>query len=149
MAGETPDVSTLTKVWYAENAQGTNKKQVMFTKEIPPLDEAPDSITEQVLDLEYELSQPGIRKAGNVELPVLYTHKQHKELRALDKNKEYHWFFELPEATAQEEGKPLVRHVTGKARLTMDTISVGEFIKDKLTIYKTSDVTETDGFPTE
>lgn len=147
MAGETPDVSTLTKVFYAETKAG-ERTQVMFTKEIPTLDEAPESITEQVLDLEYELSQPGIRKAGNVELPVLYTHKQHKELRGLDKNKEYHWFFQLPEATAETAGKPLVRHVTGKARLTMDTITVGEFIKDKLTIYKTSDVTETDGFPT-
>lgn len=34
-------------------------------------------------------------------------------------------------------------------RLTMDTISVGEFLKDKLTIYKNSEVSENEGFPAE
>lgn len=145
--GETPDVSTLTKVWYAETLTG-EKTQVSFTEEIPELEEAPESITATVLDLDYELSQPGIRKAGTIEIPVLYTHTQHKRLGALDKNKEYYWFFELPEATAETEGKPLVRYLTGKARISMDAIAPEEFIKDKLTIYKTSDVKESDGFPT-
>lgn len=149
MEQETPNVSTLTKVYYATDKQGSDKKQVMFTEEIPPLEEAPEQITAQVLDLEYELAQPGIRKAGSIELPVLYTHKQHKELNALDKNKDYYWFFELPQATAPESGKPLVRYLKGKMRLTMDTISVGEFLKDKLTIYKNSEVSENEGFPTE
>lgn len=145
--GETPDVSTLTKVWYAETLTG-EKTQVSFTEEIPELEEAPESITATVLDLDYELSQPGIRKAGTIEIPVLYTHTQHKRLGNLDKNKEYYWFFELPEATAETEGKPLVRYLTGKARISMDAIAPEEFIKDKLTIYKTSDVKESDGFPT-
>lgn len=145
--GETPDVTTLTKVWYAETKTG-ERTQVSFTEEIPELEEAPDAITATVLDLDYELSQPGIRKASQIEIPVLYTHTQHKRLKALDKDKEYYWFFELPEATAETEGKPLVRYLTGKARISMDTISPEEFIKDKLTIYKTSAVEENDGFPT-
>lgn len=148
MEQETPNVSTLTKVYYATDKKGTDKKQVMFTEEIPPLEEAPEQITAQVLDLEYELAQPGIRKASSIELPVLYTHKQHKELSALDKNKDYYWFFELPQSTVPESGKSLVRYLKGKMRLTMDTISVGEFLKDKLTIYKNSAVEESEGFPT-
>lgn len=144
----TPDVSTLTKVWYSETKTG-EKTQVSFTEEIPELESAPDAITATVLDLDYELSQPGIRKAETIEIPVLYTHTQHKRLKSLDKNKEYYWWFELPEATAETEGKPLVRYFTGKARITMDTISPEEFIKDKLTLYKTSSVEESDGFPTE
>ena len=31
----------------------------------------------------------------------------------------------------------------------MDAITAGEFLKDKLTIYKTGDVEESDGFPVE
>jgi len=145
--GETPDVTTLTKVWYAETLNG-EKTQVSFTEEIPELEEAPEAITATVLDLDYELSQPGIRKASQIEIPVLYTHTQHKRLRALDKDKEYYWFFELPEATAEAEGKALVRYLTGKMRLSMDTIAPEEFIKDKLIIYKTSAVEESEGFPT-
>ena len=145
--GETPHVTTLTKVWYSETLNG-EKTQVSFTEEIPELEEAPEAITATVLDLDYELSQPGIRKASQIEIPVLYTHTQHKRLRALDKDKEYYWFFELPEATAEAECKALVRYLTGKMRLSMDTIAPEEFIKDKLIIYKTSAVEESEGFPT-
>ena len=148
MAGEIPDVSTLTKVWYSETKVG-ERTQVSFTSEIPQLEQAPDAITATVLDLDYELAQPGIRKAETIEIPILYTHTQHKRLRELDKDKEYFWFFELPESTAQTKGKPLVRNFTGKIRITLDTITPEEFIKDKMSLYKTSAVEENEGFPTE
>jgi hypothetical protein len=147
MAGEIPDVSTLTKVWYSETKVG-ERTQVSFTSEIPQLEQAPDAITATVLDLDYELAQPGIRKAETIEIPILYTHTQHKRLRELDKDKEYFWFFELPESTAQTKGKPLVRYFTGKIRITLDTITPEEFIKDKMSLYKTSAVEENEGFPT-
>ena len=146
MAGETPDVSTLTKVYYAESKTG-DRTQIAFTKEIPPLEEAPDQVTETVLDLDYEIARPGIKKAGTIEIPILFTHTQHKSLKDL-KGKDLFFFFELPTNTAATENKPLVRYLQGNCVLTMDTISVGEFLKDKLTIYKTSDVEESDGFPT-
>lgn len=142
-----PDVSILTKVYYADDKSGTNKKQVAYVKEIPQLEEAPEQITDSVLDLDYEIAQPGIKKAGTIELPLLFTHTQHKELRAL-KGKSKYWFFEAPANTAATDGKPLVRFLKGKSCLTMDTVAVGEFMKDKLTIYKESDVEESDGFPT-
>ena len=113
------------------------------------MEQAPDAITATVLDLDYELAQPGIRKAETIEIPILYTHTQHKRLRELDKDKEYFWFFELPESTAQTKGKPLVRYFTGKIRITLDTITPEEFIKDKMSLYKTSAVEENEGFPTE
>ncbi len=53
----------------------------------------------------------------------------------------------MPSNTAETEGKPLVRYLQGNSVLTMDAITAGEFLKDKLTIYKTSDVEESDGFP--
>ena len=144
---DTPQVTTKSTMWYSETLTG-EKTQVAYTEEIPQLEEAPDAITATVLDLDYELSQPGIRKASQIEIPILYTHTQHKRLRQLDKDKEYHWFFKLPQSTVGETGQPLVRHLTGKIRTTIDTLSGEDFIKDKITIYKTSDVTETEGFPT-
>lgn len=144
--GKTPDVSTLTKLYYSETKTG-ERTQVAYTKEIPELEEAPEQITETVLDLDYEIAQPGIKKAGTIEIPILFTHTQHKALRAL-KNKQLYWFFQLPENTAEISGKPLTRYLQGKSVLTMNTISVGEFLQDKLTIYKSSDVEESDGFPT-
>jgi hypothetical protein len=146
MAGTTPDVTTLTKVWYATTLTG-ERTQVSFTEEIPELDKAPDAITKSVLDLDYEIAQPGIRKAEAIEIPILFTHTQHKRLKALDPDTEYFWFFQLPEATAETSGSPLVRYLKAKARISMDTISPEEFLKDKLTLYKTSAVTESDGFP--
>ena len=146
MAGETPDVSTLTKLYYSESLTGT-RTQIAYVTEIPQLEEAPEQITAQALDLDYELARPGIRKASSIEIPILFTHAQHKTLRAL-KGKELYFFFELPENTASEEGKPLVRYLQGTSVLTMDTIAVEDFLKDILTIYKISTVEESDGFPT-
>jgi len=147
MAESVPDVSTYTKVYYSSTLTG-ERTQIAYTKEIPQLEEAPEQITESVLDLDYELARPGIKKAGSIELPILFTHTQHKTLRAL-KDQELYFFFQLPENTAEEEGKPLVRYLQGKCVLTMDTVAVGEFLKDILTVYKSSDVLESDGFPTE
>ena len=145
MTGETPDVSTLAKVYYSETKTG-ERKQVAFTEEIPALEEAPEQITATVLDLDYEIARPGIKKAGTIEIPILFTHTQHKALRSLA-GKNLYWFFELPSNTAETEGKPLVRILQGNCIITMDAITAGEFLKDKLTIYKTSDVEEVDGFP--
>ena len=145
--GNMPDLSTLTKVWISETLYG-EKTQISYTKEIPELEEAPEQVTERVLDLDYEIAREGIKSATTMELPMLFTHEQHKRLRAKRKQLLY-FFFELPEDTAIEEGKPLVRYLQGTSYLSMDTISAGEFLNDKLTIYKTSDVLESDGFPTQ
>jgi len=144
---KTPDLSTYTKVYYATDKIGTDKKQIAYVKEIPQLEEAPEQVTEQVLDLDYEIAQPGITKAGTIELPLLFTHSQHKTVRAL-KGQSLYWFFEAPDNTAETSGSPLVRYLKGKSFLTMDTVAVGEFMKDKLTIYKETAVEESDGFPT-
>lgn len=143
---EMPDISKWVKVFYSETKTG-ERKQVAFAEEVPPLEEAPDAVTGSALDLDYEFSQPGIRKAGTIEIPIYYTYTQHKTLRAL-KDKNLYWFFQNPAHTAPD-GSPLVRTLQGKMFITMDTASVGEYLKDKMTIYKSSDIEETDGFPTE
>lgn len=145
-AGNEPDVSTLTKVWYATSLTGT-RTQIAYTQEIPQLEEPPEQITAQALDIDYEIARPGIKKAGSIQIPILFTHTQHKTLRAL-KNQKLFFFFELPNNTAETANKPLVRYLEGTCVLTMDTIATEDFLKDILTIYKSSDVLESDGFPT-
>ena len=98
MIGEIPEVSTLTKVYYSETKTG-ERTQVAFTEEIPALEEAPEQITATVLDLDYEIARPGVKKAGTIEIPVLFTHTQHKKLREL-KGKDLYMFFELPVNTS-------------------------------------------------
>ena len=145
-AGNEPDVSTLTKVWYATTLTG-NRTQIAYTQEIPQLEEPPEQITAQALDIDYEIARPGIKKAGSIQIPILFTHTQHKTLRAL-KGQSLYFFFELPNNTAETTNKPLVRYLQGTCILTMDTIATENFLKDILTIYKSSDVLESDGFPT-
>lgn len=143
---EMPDISKWAKVFYSETKTG-EKIQVAFVEKIPALEEAPDQVTGSALDLDYEFAQPGIKKATNIELDIYYTHTQHKTLRTL-KNKELYWFFQNPAHTAPTGGKPIVRTVKGQMFVTMQEISVGEYLKDKMTIYKNGDVEETEGFPT-
>lgn len=147
MAEKTPDLANLSTMWYSESLTG-DRTQVAYVTEVPPLEEAPDPVTATVLDLDYELSQPGIRKASTIEIPVLFTHTQHNRLQALDKDTEYYWFFVSPDATAETSGSPLVQYFTGKIRITLDTMTPDEFMQDTITLYKTSEKLESDGFPT-
>lgn len=145
VSNEMPDISKWAKVFYSKTLTG-EKTQVAFVEEIPQLEEAPEQITGTCLDLDYEFAQPGIKKATQIELPVYYTHTGHKNLRNLMKEDLY-WFFQNPARTATGSD-PLVRYLKGKMHITMDTVTVGEFLKDKMTIYKSSDLEESDGFPT-
>lgn len=143
---EMPDISKWAKVYYSESLTGT-RTQVAFVEEIPQLEEAPDQVTGSALDLDYEFAQPGIKKASTIELPTYHTHTQYKTLRNL-MNKNLYWFFQNPAHTAPSGTEPLVRYLQGQMHITMDTISVGEFLKDKMTIYKSTDLEESEGFPT-
>lgn len=144
VSDEMPDISKWAKVFYSETLTG-EKTQVAFVEEIPQLEEAPEQVTGTCLDLDYEFAQPGIKKATQIELPIYYTHTQHKKLRNLMK-KDLYWFFQNPAHTT--DTVPIVRYLQGKMHVTMDTVTVGEFLKDKMTIYKSSDLEESDGFPT-
>lgn len=146
IADQMPDISKWVKVWYSETKTG-ERTQVAFTEKIPALEEAPDAVTGSALDLDYEFSVPGIKKASNIELDIYFTHTQHKTLRNL-MNKDLYWFFQNPAHTAPSGSQPLVRTLKGQMFVTMGEVSVGEFLKETITIYKNSDVEESEGFPT-
>lgn len=146
--GTTPKVSTLSTLWYASSLTGT-KTQVAYVQEIPPLKSAKESITYNALDLEEEQQAKGSRKAETLTIPLLFTEAQHDTLTTLsNSDNEYYWFIKLPDSTASTTGKPLVFNFTGSCDLGLDTIAIDDLLKENLTIYRSSKVNETKGFPT-
>lgn len=147
-SGQTPKVSTLSTLWVSETLTG-ERTQVAYVQEIPPLKSAKEAITYNALDLDEEQQAKGNRKAETLTIPLLFTESQHDALKEkADSDKEYYWFIKLPDATASTTGKPLVFYFTGACDLGMDTIAIDDMLKENLTLYRSSGVSETKGFPT-
>lgn len=144
---EIPNISTLSKLYYAETKAGV-RTQICLTEEIPALEEAPEQITGSAVDIDYEFSRPGKIKAGTVEVPVFYTHTQHKRLKEVER-KDVYFFVEYPANTAPDGEKPLIKMFQGSLAVIGDTLTDQEWIKDKVTIYRTSAVTEMYDYPKE
>lgn len=143
-----PKVSTLSTLWYGTTLTG-ERTQVAYVQEIPALQSAKEAITYNALDLDEEQQAKGTRKAETLTIPLLFTEDQHDTLKALaDTDTEYFWFIKLPDATASTANKPLVFNFTGACDLGMDTIAIDDMLKENLTIYRSSKVNETKGFPT-
>lgn len=148
MNGQIPKVSTLSTLWYASTLTG-DKTQVAYVQEIPPLKSAKEPITYNALDLDEEQQAKGTRKAETLTIPILFTEEQHDGLKTLsDSDEEYYWFIKLPDSTAKTSGKPLVFYFSGACDLGLDTIAIDDMLKENLTIYRSSKVDETKGFPT-
>ena len=58
------------------------------------------------------------------------------------------WFVKLPDSTASTTNKPLVYKFKADVDLANDTISVGDMLKETITLYKQSKVTRMKGLPT-
>lgn len=144
---EMPDLSTLSKLFYADNDAG-ERTQVAFTEEIPALEEAPEQITGTAVDKDYEFSRPGVIKAGTIEVPVYYTHTQHKRLKEIERQDKV-FFVEYPKNTAPDGEKPLIKKFKGSLVVVGDTLASDEWIKDTVTIYRTTKVEEMYDYPTE
>lgn len=145
---EMPDVSTLSKLYFAETKTG-ERKQICLTEEIPALEEAPEQITGSAVDIDYEFSRPGKVKAGTIEVPVFYTHTQHKWLKSIER-KDGYFFVQYPENTKPKEGteEALIKMFQGCLTVVGDSLTDEEWIKDKVTIYRTTAVEEMYEFPT-
>ena len=144
-----PKTSVLTKLYYADDALGTNTSQVIYVQEIPELEEAAEPITYNALDFESERQEQGTKAATTIEVPVLYSETQHDSLKAIsDAKTEKYWFIEYPDATASTPGSPLVKYFSGTMNIVGEAIAINEMLMDKLTIYRNSDITEVKGLPT-
>lgn len=142
-----PKTSTLTKVYYSDTETGV-KKQIALVQSIPEFLTAPEAITYSALDIEDERQAEGRKKAESMEIEFLYTEEQYDELKAIETEKTNgYWFIQLPESTATTEGKPLTWSFTGTCFVGMSEIAIDDMLKSKVTIYRSSEVKETKGFP--
>lgn len=143
-----PKTSTLTKLYYAETKSG-ERKQIGFVQSIPEFLTAPEPITYSALDIDDERQATGRKKAENLEIEFLYREEQYDEIKELETaKKEVYWFIQLPEETAVTAGKPMTWNFQGTCFLGMSEIAIDDMLKSKLTIYRSSSIEETKGFPT-
>lgn len=149
-----PKTSTMTKLIHADTledlkAEGT-RKQVAFVQSIPEFLKAPEGITYSALDIPDERQAEGRQKAENLEIEILFKEDQYDELKALQTAKTNgYWAIQLPEDTAAQQGKPLTWYFTGTCYVGMSEIAIDDMLKSKLTIYRSSEITESKGFPTK
>lgn len=144
-----PKTSMKTKLSYAQTLTA-EKIDVGYVQEIPALRSAAEPITYSALDLTEEQSAKGIAKAETLTIPVLFTEQQHDEIKALaDAETEVYWFIQLPPETAETEGRPLTWHFKATVDIVNDTISIDGMLQENITLYRSSKVEETKGYPTE
>lgn len=143
-----PDIGSMTEVWMAEDNTGKNKKQIFFVQEVPQLKTPSDPITYTCLENDEELQAKGIKKAADVEIPVLYTEEQHDDLSAIATAETEKWFFfKLPDRTAKAAGKPLVFYFSATLDIANDAIAIEDMIQETVKLYRSSNVFEMKGLP--
>ncbi len=142
-----PRTSTLTKVYHADTKTG-EKKQIALVQSIPQFLTAPEGITYSALDIVDERQAEGRQKSENMEIEFIFTEEQYDELKAIEKAKTNgYWFIQLPEETSETK-KPLTWNFTATCFVGMSEIAIDDMLKAKVTLYRTSAIEETKGFPT-
>lgn len=144
-----PNIGLKTTLWLATDLKSEKSQVGWIDGEdgIPALEEAPEPIKKKILDLDYEVTSPGVKTTSQVTVPVLYTEKQHKILKAMEGKKLYA-FLKYPDETAEETGKPLVKYFTCMIKVIDDTKTVENYLRDNLVLYRSGEVLESYGFPT-
>lgn len=148
-----PKTSTMTKLFHADTLEdlksASKRKQIAFVQSIPEFLKAPEGITYSALDIPDERQAEGRQKAENLEIEILFKEDQYDELKAVQTAKTNgYWAIQLPESTASESGKPLTWYFTGTCYVGMSEIDIDDMLKSKLTIYRSSEIQESKGFPT-
>ena len=143
-ATTTPKTTMRTELWYSENENYSNMKQIFMVQTLPTLRSAKDAVNYGCLESSTEFQTDGTSKAETITIPILYVEGQHNDLKALkDANKKLYFAVKLPDATASVSGHPLCEKFSGTIDLTFDSRDQGSMIQENLTIYRDSDVTET------
>jgi len=147
----TPKTGTLTKIYISEKSTPAEADLdlIMYTEEIPAIEDPAEAVTYQTTDMEGEEQSKGSKKSTTPAIPVLYKSEQHDKLKTIaDSNESRYFFIRYPESTCAEGEEPLVKSFSAQMDLTGDTITAGDIIKDTLTLYRNSSVKETHGLPT-
>lgn len=147
-----PKTSTMTKLFHADTLSdlidSSKRKQVAFVQSIPEFLKAPEGVTYSALDIPDERMTEGRQKAENLEIEILFKEDQYDELKALQTAKTNgYWAIQLSEDTSST-GKPLTWYFTGTCFIGMSEIAIDDMLKSKITIYRSSEIKESKGFPT-
>lgn len=147
-----PKTSTMTKLFHADTLSdlidSSKRKQVAFVQSIPEFLKAPEGVTYSALDIPDERMAEGRQKAENLEIEILFKEDQYDELKALQTAKTNgYWAIQLSEDTSST-GKPLTWYFTGTCFIGMSEIAIDGMLKSKITIYRSSEIKESKGFPT-
>nr|DAN02498.1 MAG TPA: tail tube protein [Caudoviricetes sp.]DAO79997.1 MAG TPA: tail tube protein [Caudoviricetes sp.] len=147
-----PKTSTMTKLFHADTLSdlidSSKRKQVAFVQSIPEFLKAPEGVTYSALDIPDERMAEGRQKAENLEIEILFKEDQYDELKALQTAKTNgYWAIQLSEDTSST-GKPLTWYFTGTCFIGMSEIAIDDMLKSKITIYRSSEIKESKGFPT-
>ena len=141
-ATTTPKTTMRTELWYSTSSSYTSLKQIFMVQEIPVLQGAKDAINYGCLESSTEFQTEGTRKAETITIPILLVEAQHNDLKALaDANTELYFVVKLPDSTSSS-GHPICEKFSATIDLTFDTMGIDGMIKENLTIYKDSVVTE-------
>ena len=147
-----PKTSTMTKLFHADTLadliDSSKRKQVAFVQSIPEFLKAPEGVTYSALDIPDERQAEGRQKAESLEIEILFKEDQYDELKALQTAKTNgYWAIQLSEDTSST-GKPLTWYFTGTCFIGMSEIAIDDMLKSKITIYRSSEIKESKGFPT-
>ena len=147
-----PKTSTMTKLFHADTLadliDSSKRKQVAFVQSIPEFLKAPEGVTYSALDIPDERMAEGRQKAENLEIEILFKEDQYDELKALQTAKTNgYWAIQLSEDTSST-GKPLTWYFTGTCFIGMSEIAIDDMLKSNITIYISSEIKESKGFPT-
>lgn len=147
-----PKTSTMTKLFHADTLSdlidSSKRKQVAFVQSIPEFLKAPEGVTYSALDIPDERMAEGRQKAENLEIEILFKEDQYDEIKALQTAKTNgYWAIQLSEDTSST-GKPLTWYFTGTCFIGMSEIAIDDMLKSKITIYRSSEIKESKGFPT-
>lgn len=146
----TPKTGTLTKIYLSEKQypKESDLDLIMYTETVPAVEDPAEAVTYQTTDMDGEEQSKGAKKSTTPAIPVLYKSAQHDKLKRIaDSNESRYVFIRYPETTCEDSELPLVKSFSAQMDLTGDEISVGDIIKDTLTLYRNSSVTETHGLP--
>lgn len=144
-----PQVAMKMKVSYATTLTG-DKTDIAYCTKIGQLKSLKEGQAWSSLELDEERNASGKRKAETTDVEMYFIHEQHKSLKALaDADTEIYLFFQCPETTASEKGKPLTFSLKGTIDIAGNEVEDGDFLKDTMRIFRNSALVETDGYPVE
>lgn len=145
----TPQVAMKAKVSYSTTLTG-DKTDIAYVQKIGQLKSLKEGQTYSALDLDEERNASGKRKAEATDVEMMFIHAQHKSMKVFaDNDTPIYLFIQYPETTAEVAGKPLTFSMKCTIDIAGNEVEDGDFLKDTMRIFRSSELVETDGYPVE